>query len=377
MATRGMGSSSTPMDPSIWSRLPCELLERILALLPLKTLLSFRSTCKHFNSLLIRPSFLSQTKAHLSSSFLLLSHPQSHPLFPLFDASLGSWRTLALSLSLSLSLPLPLPASPPHLISTSAGLLCFALPNSFLVFNLLTKSSRTIHFPSYPFASATLVHDTPGPCPSPASPHGYKIFILCSNSAFLYDSAADGWAQFGGFNPILGENSHHEGVSYAGSLFFTTQDPFSVLAFDLASGRWGRLEAPLPHHLTFIRLVSGAPTGDCRRLFLIGGVGPDGISRNLKVWELDGGAMNWVETATLPELMCRKFGSVCYHNYERVYCLWHDGLICICCFTWPEILVYKVGRRTWHWLPKCPLLPEKSSCGFRWFSFSPDLHALV
>lgn len=75
--------------------------------------------------------------------------------------------------------------------------------------------------------------------------------------------------------------------------------------------------------------------------------------------------------------MCRKFVSVCYHNYSHVYCLWHDGLVCVCCTTWPEVLFFKVARRTWHWLPRCPLLQEKWSCGFRWFPFVPDLYALV
>ncbi|XP_058069853.1 F-box/kelch-repeat protein At5g43190-like [Magnolia sinica] len=360
-------TTSSPMDPGIWSRLPGELLERILALLPLKTLLVLRSTCKHFNSLLISPSFLSQTKAHLFSSFLLLSHPQSHPRFPLYDVFLGRWRTLALTLSL------PPTFVAPHLISTSNGLLCFSLPDSFLIVNLLTRSTRTVQFPNCPFVSATLIAAHPSASSSPMSPHGFNIFILCSNSAFVYDSEADRWTRFNGFNPILSESSHHEGVAHSGSLYFTTQDPFSIVGFELATGRWDQLSAHLPPGLTFIRLASSSD----RRLFLVGGVGQDGISRNLKVWELGGGGMHWDEIATLPELMCRKFGSVCYHNYERVYCLWHDGMICICCYTWAEILVYKVGRRTWHWLPKCPLLPEKSSCGFRWFSFAPDLYALV
>ncbi|KAJ8631078.1 hypothetical protein MRB53_024401 [Persea americana] len=80
---------SPKMNPRIWGQLPEDLLERILALLPLKTLLNLRPTCKHFNSLLFSPSFLSFTKTPLLSSFLL-SHPQSQPRFPLYDAFLDS-----------------------------------------------------------------------------------------------------------------------------------------------------------------------------------------------------------------------------------------------------------------------------------------------
>ncbi|RWR82465.1 F-box/kelch-repeat-like protein [Cinnamomum micranthum f. kanehirae] len=372
---------SPEMNPAVWGRLPEDLLERILALLPLKTLLNLRPTCKHFNSLLFSPSFLSLTKTPLLSSFLLLSHPQSQPRFPLYDAFLDSWRTLALTLPLSCAA---------HLISTSNGLLCFSLPNSFLICNFLTKSMKTIQFPSYPFSSTTVISSSSSHVGSPSSsgpgspcstaPHGYKIFTLnsASSSAFVYDSGTDSWTQFNGFGPILNENSHRDGVFFNGSLYFTTREPFSVVEFELEKGRWEGLAALMPIELTFARLVSGSGAGiQERKLFMVGGVGQNGISRNLKVWELGEDGRNWVEIGALPELMCRKLVAVCYHNYEHVYCLWHNGLICVCCYNWPEILVYKVSRRTWHWLPRCPFLPEKWSCGFRWFSFTPDLYALV
>uniref|UniRef100_A0A5B7BLR9 Putative Galactose oxidase/kelch repeat superfamily protein n=1 Tax=Davidia involucrata TaxID=16924 RepID=A0A5B7BLR9_DAVIN len=131
--------------------------------------------------------------------------------------------------------------------------------------------------------------------------------------------------------------------------------------------------ADLPAELTFVRLLSN---GD-GKLYLIGGIGRNGISRSMKLWELSGGEENWIEVESVPEMMCRKFVSVCYHNYEHVYCFWHQGMIYVCCYTWPEILYYKVSRKTWHWLPKCPSLPEKWSCGFRWFSFVPELYAFV
>lgn len=130
----------------------------------------------------------------------------------------------------------------------------------------------------------------------------------------------------------------------------------------------------LPNGLTFARLVGN---GD-EKMFLVGGIGEDGISRGMKVWELGGnGGGNWVEIESVPEEICRKLMSICYHNYEHVYCFWHKGLICVCCYNWPEVLYYKVSRGSWHWLPKCPSLPEKWSCGFRWFSLVPDLYAFV
>ncbi|XP_058081452.1 F-box/kelch-repeat protein At5g43190-like [Magnolia sinica] len=367
-------TTSPEMDPGIWSRLPEELLERILALLPMKTFLNLRTTCKHFKFLLFSPSFLSQTKTPPLSSFILLSHPQFHNLFPLHDAFFNRWRML------SLSPTLPPKCASLRLVSASNGRLCFSLPNSFLICNLLTKSTKTIEFPRYPFTSTTLISASPSSPRSSPSLHGYKIFSLCYSPleywAFVYDSRTEKWTRSESFDPILSQNSHQDAVFFNGSLHFTTREPFSIVGFELDTGRWWKSTVELPQELVFVRLVSDSNANN-GNLYLVGGTGRDGISENLKVWELREGETKVAEIASLPELMWRKFGSVCYHNYEHVYCLWHDGMVCVCCYTWPEILVYKVGRKTWHSLSKCPFLPEKWSCGFRWFSFSPDFYASV
>ncbi|KAK2660138.1 hypothetical protein Ddye_006671 [Dipteronia dyeriana] len=368
------------MDPEIWSRLPEELLEHVLSFLPLKTFLNLRSTCKLFKSLTSSPSFMSKHSSSSSStkfsSFLLLSHRQCHHQFPLYDFSVGAWRNLHLPPSVLLPPISNSSGDSSALLSSSNGLLCFSVPSSssLLVCNLLAKSSRIINFPAYPFdlESLTLV----------STPSGYKIFTLyskySSNYALVYESKNQSWTKVNSFESVLRDSSNRqESVYYNGSLYFTTSEPFSVLRFDLDNngGGWARNNTLLPSELVFVRLVSDGN----RKLYLIGGVGRNGISRSLKMWELSDheNENKWVEVESLPELMCRKFMAVCYHNYEHVYCFCHQGMICVCCYTWPEVLYYKVSRRTWHWLSKCPSVPERWSCGFRWFSFVPDLYALV
>ncbi|KAL5559171.1 hypothetical protein UlMin_035382 [Ulmus minor] len=347
------------MDTGIWSQLPEELLVLILSFLPLKIFLNLRSTCKQFKSLIYSPSFVSKHSDSSSfPSFLLLSHSQCYHHFPLYDSAIGNWRNLSVSPSVV------------SLLSSSTGLLCFSLPSpsSFLICNLLANSSRVIEFPAFPFTFELLS--------LVSTPFGYYIFMLCSRSSssstYVYDSRVHTWRKYAGFEPILCDNYNQEGVFFKGCLYFTTPEPFSVVCFDFETGKWRRSETELPVGLTFARLV-GDGEG---KLYLIGGIGRNGISRSMKIWEL-GEERKWVEMERLPELMCQKFVSVCYHNYHHVYCFWHKGLICICCYTWPEILYFKLSRGTWHWLPKCPSLPEKWSCGFRWFSFVPELYALV
>ncbi|KAK8969958.1 hypothetical protein KSP40_PGU000849 [Platanthera guangdongensis] len=85
----------------------------------------------------------------------------------------------------------------------------------------------------------------------------------------------------------------------------------------------------------------------------------------------------WEEVGRFPEMMCQKFVSICNHDYSQVYCMWQEGVVCICCTARPGVLLFKVGRGIWHWLPKCPLIKDKWSCESRWFSFALDLYAMV
>ncbi|GAB4839305.1 hypothetical protein Ancab_028832 [Ancistrocladus abbreviatus] len=371
MSNRFLTSATPPelMDPRIWGRLPVDLLEHTLCFLPLKNILNLRSTCKRFEALVFDPSFvskyysLSPSSQSPFSSFLLLSHPHSNNHFLLYDSVLGTWRKLSLSLNPCI------PSS--SLLSVSNGLLCFSLPysSSFLVSNLLCRSSRVVEFPKFPFSFELLTLIS--------AQTGFKIFVTLSgsssNGAYLYESKTQSWRQFDGCGVNLSDGYCQPGVCINDLLYFTTSEPFSIVCFDLESGKWRTAVTEMPRELTFVRLVSDGEG----KLYMVGGVGRNGISKSLKLWELGDEGENWREVEILPDMMYRKFASVCYHNYEHIYCFWHQGLICIACYTWPEVLYYRVARRTWHWLSKCPSLPQKWSCGFKWFSFVPEFCASV
>ncbi|CAN1135677.1 F-box/kelch-repeat protein At5g43190, partial [Linum perenne] len=368
-------STSPAMDPTIWKGLPEELLDQVLSLVPVQSLLNLRSTCKRIDSLFLSPYFISNYYSSSSSqpfsSFLLLSHPHfGHHRFAVYDSLRRRWRNSPLPASAFLPgfSPAPRRSSSFTLLASAKGLLCFSRPStaaasSFLICNVLTRSTRVVKFPNYPFAneSITLV----------PTPSGYKIFTLCpgtSRSVFVYDSAIQRWHKSDCNTPNINANYHREGVVYDGSLYFYTGEPYSIVGYDLEARKWDVLNGQMPGggRMVFMRLVSNGE----KKMYLIGGIAKYWILSEVKIWELDG-ERNWVEIGSLPEEMCRKFVGVCYHNYEHVYCMWHRGMICLCCYTWPEILYYDVAAGEWGWLPKCPLLPEKGSCGFTWFSVVP------
>ncbi|KAH0694288.1 hypothetical protein KY285_021385 [Solanum tuberosum] len=124
-----------------------------------------------------------------------------------------------------------------------------------------------------------------------------------SSQIFVYDSLVHSWSQFGGFDLILNENHHQEGVFHDGYLWFISPEPYFTVCMDLDNGVWKRSNFELPSEVTFARLVSD---GD-KKLFLISGNGSNGISRSMKLWELNGDSKIWVEVENVPELICRKF----------------------------------------------------------------------
>ncbi|KAI3700681.1 hypothetical protein L2E82_45318 [Cichorium intybus] len=151
------------------------------------------------------------------------------------------------------------------------------------------------------------------------------------------------WNRYDGFQRTLNDRYHQKGVFLNGSLYFATREPFSVVSFDLHTGKWETSEVDLPAELTFIRLAAGNGNGAAeKRLFMIGGTGRNWISRNMKVWELYVKGRKWTEVKSVPDMMCRKFGSICYHNYEHVYCFWHQAMAEIVVSTFLTVVFEKL-----------------------------------
>ncbi|KAK4352194.1 hypothetical protein RND71_027712 [Anisodus tanguticus] len=88
-------------------------------------------------------------------------------------------------------------------------------------------------------------------------------------------------------------------------LLLLSKKPYFIVCMDLDTGEWQRSNFELPNELTFARLVSD---GD-KKLSLISGNGSNGISRSMKLWELDENSKIWVVVENL---------AVIYLAYENL-----------------------------------------------------------
>lgn len=350
------------MDSRIWAGLPDHLMDGILARLPVQSLLCFRCVCKRWKELMDSTNFLDfHSRVHSSTPWLLMFKRQDRMFCRAYDSFLNKWRILSLTFLRS-------PIS--EVAVACRGLLCFrvGVSGTLVVCNPLTKTCKELP------ATAYYHRRSPVAMVVEQDSNSFKILVAGSESdslntkTILYDSQTNSWRRTADLpfrTELRSETSHCDGVFY-----FTTSEPITILAYNIKQEVWTKLPAPLPQSLTCARLVVTQNS-----VFLVTGHGAHGISRNLYVWQLQQD-MQWMEVQKIPDMMCREFLGICYHTYEHICCIGHTDYICLFCCTSPKVLVYKVSRKTWHWFPNCPILPDKASGSFSWVSLDPNLCSL-
>lgn len=185
----------------------------------------------------------------------------------------------------------------------------------------------------------------------------------------VYDSLSNCWRITGNHLPIA--NYTLRNAFCNGFHFWVTRDPYGVIAFNMQHGVWSVVRAPMPSFLTSPHLV-----GCQRRLLMVGGLKKHAIPKNIRIWELEQSTMNWVEVVRMPHTLCKRFLKDSRNG--DFMCVGHNDLICLTSYKCPHALVYDFIKRSWRWVPSCPLLTDiedyRSTIGF---PFSPRLDSPV
>lgn len=185
----------------------------------------------------------------------------------------------------------------------------------------------------------------------------------------VYDSTSNTWRITGNHLPIA--NYTLRNAFCNGFHFWVTRDPYGVIAFNMQHGVWSVVRAPMPSFLTSPHLV-----GCQRRLLMVGGLKKHAIPKNIRIWELEQSTMNWVEVVRMPHTLCKRFLKDSRNG--DFMCVGHNNLICLTSYKCPHALIYDFSKRSWRWVPSCPLLTDiedyRSTIGF---PFSPRLDAPV
>ncbi|KAG8477464.1 hypothetical protein CXB51_030231 [Gossypium anomalum] len=355
--------------------LPDDLLERILAFLPIASIFRASSVCRRWHEIVSSKRFLWNFSNVLSQKpWYFMFTSSDEPVGYAYDPILRKWY----------GIELPCIQTPNWFIASSCGLVCFMDNDSrseLHVCNPVTKHCKKLEdppglkFPDYSALSISVNRTS----------HNYTVSVVKSKqvpgnffqwdlSIHIYDSETRMWAT--SLTEVLtGWRGGDESVICDGILYFliystgggTPENRHGLVTYSLSGRSSPLLKSfiPVPGPLTCGRLMNLK-----EKLVVVGGMGkqdrPD-IIKGIGIWVLEG--RNWNEVARMPHKYFQGFGEL-----DDVFASsGTDDLIYIQSYGAPALLVFDMNQKLWKWAQKCPVSKKFPLQLFTGFCFEPRL----
>ncbi|KAK8688213.1 hypothetical protein V6N13_086989 [Hibiscus sabdariffa] len=357
--------------------LPDDLLERVLAYLPIASIFRAGSVCRRWHEIVSSRRFLwyfSDVVSQKPWYFMFTSSDE--PVGFAYDPVLRKWY----------GIELPRIRTPNWFIASSCGLVCFMDNDNrseMHVCNPITKHCKKLEdppglkFPDYSALSISVNRTS----------HDYTVSIVKSKqvpeyffqwdvSIHIYDSETMMWTT--SLTEVLtGWRGGEESVICDGVLYFliyssgggTPENRHGLATYNLSSRSSPLIRSfiPVPGPLTCVRLMNLK-----EKLVMVGGMGkrdrPD-IIKGIRIWVLEG--RNWVEVARMPRKYFEGFGEL-----DDVFASsGTDNLVYIQSYGAPALLVFDMNLKLWKWAPKCPVSKKFPLQLFTGFCFEPRLES--
>lgn len=357
--------------------LPDDLLERILAYLPIASIFRAGCVCKRWHEIVSSSRFLWNFSRVLSQKpWYFMFTSSDDPTGYAYDPILRKWYAIEL----------PQIRAPDWCIASSCGLVGFMDHDSrseLYVCNPITKSWKKLEEPpglkfSDYSALAISVNRTS---------HRYNITVVKSKqvpgnffqwdiSIYIYNSETTMWTT--SLSEVLtGWRGGDESVICDGVLYFliystgngVPESRHGLIAYNLSCrsshGLLSRSFIPVPCPLTCGRLMNLKG-----KLVMVGGIGKQDradIIKGIGVWVLNG--REWQEIARMPHKFFQGFG-----EFDDVFASsGTDDLIYIQSYGAPALLTYDMNHKIWRWSQKCPVTKRFPLQLFTGFCFEPRL----
>ncbi|KAK8284444.1 hypothetical protein V6Z12_D08G160400 [Gossypium hirsutum] len=339
-------SKDIEMIVSVDSTLPDDLLERILAYLPIASIFRAGSVCRRWHEIVSSKRFLWNFSHVLSQKpWYFMFTSSDEPVGYAYDPILRKCRS-ELHVCNPITKICKKLQEPPGM--------------KFSDYSALSLSvSRTSHNYTISIVKSKQV---PG------------NFLQWDLSIHIYDSETMMWAT--SLTEVLtGWRGGDESVICDGVLYFliystgvgTPENRHSLVAYNLSSRSSPLIRSliPVPGPLTCGRLMNLKG-----KLVMVGGIGkpdrPD-IIKGIGIWVLNG--RNWVEVGRMPHKFFQGFGEL-----DDVFASsGTDNLIYIQSYGAPALLVFDMNQKLWKWSLKCPVSKKFPLQLFTGFCFEPRL----
>lgn len=276
-----LGGHDVALCPSIWSRLPDEIVELVLKRLPFSSLIQFRVICKQWNSVITSSEFARTCQKQISPKCVPvlvandLMESNKWSINP-YDSESNLWLTYSLSF-----LHDACENGPLYLTASSGGLMCFDTQDrrNIIVCNPITRQWRLLQLPDTAgqlIRTTCSCHDTDyrhtltGLLVDLETGH-YKLLVAslakCAEKRTLvYDSTQRSWTR--GAQVPDGKRFVNPGaLTCNGNLYCLVKNPrafeertciWRVLKYDVECDSW--CEAPV---------VTGWPSNSSTELELV------------------------------------------------------------------------------------------------------------
>jgi hypothetical protein len=343
------------IEPKIWETFPEDLLEHVLARLPIATIICLRSVCQQWNNLITSQSF-SQQCVQVS---------QANPWF--YINSENNYKDIAMYDPFLKRCYYPnkfgIPAFP---VSSAGGLVCFfgSFDRRLYVCNPLTQCLKELPARSIKRR-----------CHSGMTMNGiggYKVLCLdyYSREYEIYDSVTKYWGHLRKLpksimDPVY---SFNWPVSIDDTLYFIHFGPDrGIVSYNMSTGVWTQHLIQAPLHSSYLALAESGG-----QIMLVGLVTENDVTC-VCIWEVQ------KVTFLLKEVDRRQFSEF-QGRPVRLTCLGNKGLL-LCYLRSPNMyhmVTYNVATRKWAkvCLPYGRKPHEENHVYMRGIAFQPCLTAM-
>ncbi|XP_057817635.2 F-box only protein 13 [Cryptomeria japonica] len=387
------------MDKLSWGEFHEDLLERVLARLPVSKLFSFRSVCKRWNSILDSPSFLdaSSEVPFRAPWFYMVDSKFEQGM--VYDTEVYKWHHIKVPHVLSKNVSKP--------IASAGGLICFeSAYGKFIVCNPLTGQCRklpNLHF-TETIHAVTMV----------AYKKSYKVIVIYgifpTFVTKVYDSSTCRWSEPSicwnmkekcGTSCLKQNMSNDDGIMYflnkggnivASDVQRSPSKEYSsiltsangeeeivyffnrggnVVACNTHKGLWYELP-PLSHPT----LEYSLDIVNCGGRMLVVVLLDFLESSTVRIWEFDEANSEWKQALAMPVSMSHRY----FGMKADLNCTAYDNLmmICISSCEFSCLVLCNIIENSWLELPLCSLTGDCDIKKFvSAFPFEPRLEAPV
>ncbi|KAK1412216.1 hypothetical protein QVD17_33270 [Tagetes erecta] len=363
---------------SVDSLLPDDLLERILAYLPIASIFRVGCVCKRWHEIVKARRFLwnlSPVSSQKPWYFMFTSSDESSGYA--YDPVSRKWYGIELPFVIKTSR---------WFIASSCGLVCFMDKDSrreLHVCNLITKCCfRLSELPGLRFCDYSALSISVD-----RAPGNYTVTVVKSRqvpenyiqwdlSIHVYESVTLKWTTFV-TEMLTGWRGGDESVICNGVLYFLLystgpiqENRHGLVCYDLSTQKPVSLLThgfiTVPCSLTCGRLMNLKGS-----LVMVGGIGkPDrqDVITGIGIWVLEN-TNEWRDVARMPHRFFQGFGEL-----DEVFASsGTDDLIYIQSYGAPALLVFDLKTSQWKWSQKCPVTKRFPLQLFSGFCFEPRL----